>query len=376
MHIVHLISNFRWTERSEPATDWALGQREGGATVTLVCGRNRGRLEDSIEYQASRKGIEPLTFHMRKHFRWLSAFGDIRQLRRLLKEKPVDVIHCHMENAHLLGALAKPRGPQAPRCVATLYDPEGPDHSGRFRRICAPRTDGWIVVSERARQRLIANFGVSGDRVEIIVPPVDVERFRPAVEGGGKPLFALAEDDVVLGMVARFAAKRRVDLMLDAVKRIADRCPRLRCLLVGRGVVDEVVVQPAESLGIRDRMVVAGYCRWEKLVQAYSAMDMLVYPVPGTDASARTVREAMASGLPVIAGRVGILPDLIEEGVNGLIADLTPESFAEAILSLYEDETRRRALGQAARKTAEMNYSRRVQADKALAFYRRIMGVS
>lgn len=376
MHIVHLVSNYKWTERSEPTVDLILGQRALGASATLVCGRSRAAPKDSIAYQSTRKGVEPVLLELPKHFRWRRVIPDLVQLRRLYRAKSADVVHCHMPNAHLMGVLSVRRFSPRPVIIKSLYDPDELQDGFRFKRICLPGTDGFIVIGEDARQHLIETHNVPFERVAVIEPAIDLERFgNPAIQPN-RSAFELQDDHFVVGMVVAFGPRRRIDIALGAIKRLAERIPELRLLMIGRGKVWDVIEKPAMELGIRDRVILGGYCRDDRLVEAYRSMDVLAYPMPGTDKSCRTVREAMACGLPVVATHVGFLPRLVEDGVTGRLVELSSESMAEAVESLYRDRTRMRRMGEAARETAQRRFSRLKQAEHTLAFYRHVAELS
>ncbi len=372
MHIVHLLSNYKWTERSEPVVDLVLGQRKLGAESTLLCGKSRMALEDSIAYQSRRRGLDPVLLELPKHFRWRKVVPDIIRMRRLLRANPAEILHCHMPNAHLTAALCVKGISPKPLVVNSLYDPGDPNDDFRFRRICLPGTDGFITISDDGARRLMDLFGVDAERIEVIEPSIDLKRFGdPGVERKRR-MFALREDDFVVGMVSAFGPRRRIDITLRAVKLLAARIPELKCLLIGRGKVWDMIEKPAMELGISDRIILGGYCRDKRLVSAYRAMDLLAYPMPGTDKSCRTVREAMASGLPVIAARTGFLPQLLKDGVTGRLVGLSPESMAEAIESLYRDREKLLNIGRNAMAEARERFSPSLQAERTMEFYSRL----
>lgn len=375
MNILHLLSNFRWTERAEPALNFVLGQnRVPDVQATLACGKNQpdADLIDSVVYQAPRLGVEPLVLNLTKHFRLIPAIKDIRSLRQHCVQSSVDVMHCHMPNAILLGSIAAQGLSPRPLVIATVYEPDGPDPTLRMR-VSAQYVDGWVVMTDAAAGDLCSRYGVLPEAIRKIIPPVDLDRFAKAVDVDGKAVFGLDPDDVVIGMVARYSATRKSEWVIHALKQIADECPTLRLFFVGRGDLRNYVQKPAEALGVSDRVTLAGYCRYDHLIEAYAAMDALVYPVPGTDQSARTVREAMAAGLPVVAARTGILPQLVRDGETGLLADPSPEGLAKALRRMYLEKQERRAMGRAALETAQREFSIDRQSAHSLEFYRFLM---
>jgi glycosyltransferase involved in cell wall biosynthesis len=147
-------------------------------------------------------------------------------------------------------------------------------------------------------------------------------------------------------------------------------------LLVGRGregAVEKVVEKPAREMKIYDRIVMPGYCKGDRLVAAYRAMDVLVYPIPGSDQSCRTVREAMAAGVPVIATKIGFLPELIDDRVTGRLMAFSWESLADILKELVSDEKKLVDMGCRALDCATRRFAPDLQARKTLDFYQRLL---
>ena len=377
MKILHLLSNRKWTERSEPAVELALAERALGADVTFVCGRSLEGSEPGVAFHARRKGLSAVVvLEMSKHFRVLSAFRDIGKLRQLIADFNPDVIHCHMWNAHLLGSMAKGRS-KPPFLVRSCYDPDGPESDLRSRLLYRRCTDGLVVISGAARDKAMKRYGFRSEALQVAEPGIDLPRFSREREiSDGREGFGLKEEHFVVGVVSRIRQSRRIDIVLDAVRILAKEFPQLRFLLVGRGrknAVEKVVKEPSSEMGIADRVVLAGYCRYDRLVAAYRAMDVLVYPMPGTDKSCRTVREAMASRVPVIASRIGFLPELIEDGVNGRLMDLAPESLADILSDLIRDHDELDRMAHLGSETAKQRFSPSLQAKRTLSFYERLL---
>ncbi len=369
MRILHLLSNFRWTERAEPAADLVLGQQAIGLDARLACGKSRAKLEDSIEFQARQKGLEPVVFEMPKHFRVGATWNDVRAIRNYLAQHPVDVLHSHMLNAHLMAVLIAARMKQPPLVVHSMYEPSLARRSLRTRWICRPRTDGWILIGDQARNELEEAYGVPAWRMLVSTPPVDVKRFQTKPDTDPREIFGIPPNAFVVGLVMRMGVNRGVDLFLKALRLIKEDCPELRGLLIGRGEMDEAVHQPAAELGVSDRLIIGGYCRWEKLVAAYKAMDVFAYVAPGTDKSCRAVREALSAGVPVTAVRVGYLPELVDEGRTGRLCEPTPEAMAETLKSLYDDRASCRAMAKQAEAQSRERFSPDGQATRVAEFY-------
>jgi glycosyltransferase involved in cell wall biosynthesis len=98
-------------------------------------------------------------------------------------------------------------------------------------------------------------------------------------------------------------------------------------------------------------------------------MDIFVFLMPGSDGTARALREAMAMGKPVIAADRGMLPELVEEGISGWVVKDTPEELARAALRLLKDPKRREEMGKAAFEKAHRDFRLDRQAEEVETFY-------
>lgn len=371
MKIIHIVSNFRWTERVEPVADLAIAQCELGHDVRYLCGRNRGAApEDCIQGRAAHKGLDfDDNFELAKHFESASARQDIRKLRTYFQTFKPDVVHCHLPNAHLLASVALKGMQDRPVLVRTFYEPQGPQWPFRYWLLSRPPTDGIILINEALQKKVKGKFKRDTWRTKVWIPGIDTAEFTRK-DLGRLEHIQLPEDTFVLGMVTAIGARRRLDLALAAIANCAKQHPQVRLMICGRGKIEQFVHEPARKLGIEDRVILAGYCRNDDLVRAYHTMDALIYPRHGTDESCRTIREAMAAGVPVIAGDTGAARSLIRHGENGFITELSEESMTEglqAMLALSDQE--RAQMRQRAADYAAQHFSRLKQAEKTIDFY-------
>src|SRR5262249_61602175 len=113
---------------------------------------------------------------------------------------------------------------------------------------------------------------------------------------------------------------------------------------VGRGHrFEETAVRPAARLGIADRVIFAGY-RTRDYADVLRCCDLLTFLVPGSDGGCRALLEAAACGIPAVTSRRGALPEVVADGVTGILADEAAEPIAPAWQSLPGAPHRRPAL--------------------------------
>jgi len=372
--LLHLFSNCRWTGPAEPAVNLAVALGRAGWDVTFAAGRPRGYGDTQVVDKARERGLAVRSdLTLNKHINPFYNYPDGRRLRQWLRTERFDILHCHMRNAHIVAALAARPLPDRPIVVRSCYAGEGPQGYWE-RRLVTEFTDGLLLVSERARRHVVEAFRFPEDRVAVVHTAVDLDRFDPERGlGDRRGDFGLGPDDFVVGIVARIQWRRRFDVLLAAIAKARAELPNLKALIVGRGThMEAIAVKPARKMGLEDTVVFPGYQRGDDYVRTLATMDVKVFLVPGTDGSCRAVREAMAMGLPVIASRRGMLPELVADGERGLVVDDTPDQLARAIVALAREPERRRAMGQAARRFALENFSLDRIARDVGRFYRHI----
>lgn len=377
MNILHIISNYKWTERSEPAVDMALSERKLGANVFLASGRAPQGFQESIEKFSASKGIESEILDINKHFKIYQSHGAIQQLQNLIARRKINLIHCHMPNAHFITSLAVKNLPGRPAVVRTFYGTDDPEWKIRHILFCQYVEDGIVVTNPVLFRKMSAMLHYNEkDKVNLIEPCIDIKRFARGLEGNAREVFGLAKNNFVIGIVARITRRRHLDVILNAFSDIHSQIPEARLLIIGRGNVEKEVINPAQASGILKKIILGGYCRGDKLVQAYNTMDVLAYPVPGTDKSCRTVKEAMASSVPVIASNMGVLPFLVENNRTGMIVPLDSKAFAAAITRAFQIRNGAlKTMGLRARQEAIDRFSGKNQAKKMLAFYNYILSL-
>jgi glycosyltransferase involved in cell wall biosynthesis len=159
---------------------------------------------------------------------------------------------------------------------------------------------------------------------------------------------------------------QRFEWVVQSFAKAMQAEPLLRLLVIGRGTQ-----RAAPELGIGDRAVFAGY-RAADYAEHIAAMDFEIFPGSGSDGSCPAAREAMTMGKPVIAGRSGLLPELVEDGRCGLVVDESVEKLAEAITRLARNRALREKLGRAAALKAKEKFDIERQAEAIADLYRRM----
>ena len=295
------------------------------------------------------------------------ASVDIAELAQLLD---VFVVHAHTLNDHLVGAAAARLVSPGIRIVRSLYDGEAPAADWRTRRAFGRRTDFLFSASDRVRVEMASRFAMDPARSAVYDVPIDLARFDPGRDLPDiRPEYGIEDGDFVVGIVARMQRHRRFEVFFEGLDRAFADVPNLRVLVVGRGTnMQEVAVERAAKTALGERIVFTGYRADDEYVATLAAMDAKVFLWPGSDGSCRAVREALAMGKPVIAARVGMLPEIVADGRTGVLIGHDPEDLAAAIRRLA-DESARTTMAAAARSDAGERFDADARAAEVEAVY-------
>jgi len=371
MRIVHLYANWKWTGPAEPAVNLALQQKRRGHDVLFVPGRPVRGLGNQIADHARERGLEVRCgLALDKHFRPLANRKDALILAGWLREFRADIVHAHTLNDHLVGGAAARRvRPDLP-VVRSIYDGEAPAAGWRTRLVFGSRTDFLLSASERVREEMVARFGLDPARTAFADVPIDLGRFDPDRELPDlRAEYGIEDGDFVVGIVARMQRHRRFEIFFDGLNRAFADLPNLRVLVVGRGTnMEEVAVGRAAQTALSDRIVFTGYRAGDEYVATLSAMDAKVFLWPGSDGSCRAVRESLAMACPVIAARVGMLPEIVADGETGVLIDHDADELAAAIRRLADPEARSR-MSRTARAAALERFDADARAAEVEAIY-------
>lgn len=376
MRILHLFSNWKWTGPAEHALQAATYFVKRGHDLIFACGKPPAAAEDSLEKRARKSGLNHVnTFYLNKHFHIWHDAVDVVRLKKFIKKEGIDLIHTHLFNDHFVAGVAARCLSKRIFIVRTVYDGLGLTCSMRNRVLLSYLTDGLIVVSEVSKNVINRNFHFSSEKIWKICPGVDCDRFNPSIHGSNaRKRFGIGLDDPVVGIVARVQPHRRFEVFLKSIEYAVKEVPRLKVFIIGRGThIQEVAMKPVEALGLQDYVVFTGY-RLDDYTDILAALDMKVFLVPGSDGSCRAVREAMAMGKPVIVANRGMLPEIVEDGMSGLVVEDTPENLAHAIVRFAIDAGLRKKMGEAARKRMVENFNLDTQLATVEGVYETLSG--
>ena len=284
-------------------------------------------------------------------------FSVLGRLARLLKRRRIDAVVTvgtggdKMFWGRLAAWLAG-----VPVICSALHSTGLPDHVELPNRLLAPLTDAFIAVAEPHARYLAAHEGCPAEKVRVIPNGVDVERFHPRWPSEAlRHEFHLDAAAPVVGIVAALRPEKNHEMFLDVAAAVHRRLPRAQFLVVGDGSRRAPLQARAEEQGL------AGAVRFpgtrSDVAEVLSLLDVLLL-TSHMEANPLCLLEAMASEKPVVATRVGSVPETVLEGRTGyLVAPGDVPAMADRVLGLLTDPAGAAAMGRAGREHVIAHWS-------------------
>lgn len=205
--------------------------------------------------------------------------------------------------------------------------------------------------------------------IEVIYNFVDSERFRPVHNPAMRAQFA-GEDEALLIHVSNFRPVKRVSDVIDTFAGVASELPA-RLLMVGDGPERAPALERAQRLGVADRVTFLGSFPDVQTVLGLS--DLFLLP-SSKESFGLSALEAMSCEVPVVAARAGGIPEVVEDGVSGVLAEVgDTDALTDAALDILRDRSVRVRMGQAARKRAVEEFHPSRIVPQYLAAYQRTL---
>lgn len=367
LKIIHLLASHKWTGPAEGVVTLCRDLKNHGHEVRLFCTPNPRRL---LADQAVQRGVTPETDLWLAPKHPIRTTMDMVRLRNLLRRERPDILHLHLSADHWIGALAAGWADGATRVLRTIHHPRTIERRPFRSRLYESLTDGFVTLCEKDREQLRRTYRIDPKPVSVIHGAVDTTRFHSDLEARlGRAEFGIKMTTPVIGMVARFQPNRRHAVLIEAMARLQKLFPTIRLLLIGRGEHQPVLERLVGDLKLESCVIFAGY-RDRDLPQIYAAMDVFVMLASGSDGSCRAALEAMAVGRPVVGFPVGALPETIVEGITGhIVKEENSEALADCLAALLSDRRQMQAMGEAARKRIEAEFTEVVRLQKTEEFY-------
>lgn len=296
------------------------------------------------------------------------------QLFRLCRREKFDLVATHTSKGGFIGRLAA-KAAGVRRIVHHAHGFAFRETQERWvqrcyvwlERIAAHACNLIISVSEDHRQAGIREQVAGAEKIVTVLNGIEVDAFDRISKQEARQKLGLATEDVLIGVVGRFAPKKGVEDLIRAFPEIHRAHPNTRLVLVGEGPSRRGLEEQAQSTVVRDHIHFAGYRR--DIPDLLAALDIVVQPSISEGLSL-SILEPMAAGKPVVACDIEGNREIICSGQNGLLVPpSSPAALAGAVRWLLDDPAHARALGEAARADCRKRFLKERMVRQILNLY-------
>jgi glycosyltransferase involved in cell wall biosynthesis len=285
------------------------------------------------------------------------AFSVLPRLTRLMRQRQIDAVVTVGTGGDKMfwGRLAA-RWAGVPVICSALHSTGLPDRVERLNRLLAPITDAFIAVAEPHARYLADHEGCPARKVRVIPNGVDVERFRPREPNPAlREELGLPSTAPVVAIVAALRPEKNHELFLRAAALVRQQLPAVQLLIIGDGSRRPALESLAEQLSLTAATHFLG--TRHDVPELLSLVDVVAL-TSHMEANPVSILEAMASAKPVVATRVGSVPETVIDGQTGyLVAPGDASQLADRIVSLLKDPVRAAAMGRAGRESVVSGWS-------------------
>jgi glycosyltransferase involved in cell wall biosynthesis len=360
------------------------GLAKRGYETTLVAG-SLAPGEDSMAFVADGLGVDVVRID--ELHREISPARDLVaavRLARLIRKLRPHILHTHTAKAGAVGrAAALLAGNARPPVVVHTFhghvlrgyfDPVRARAFRQLERTLARSTTALVAVSPQVRDDLVELDVAPATRFAVVRLGIELDqRVAWGSNGRGETrrVLGIGEGPFTVGWIGRMTGIKRTNDVLLAFKLLRERGIDARLCLVGDGPDRDEVERRAHELGVMRETLFLGY--QEQVASLFAAFDVFILP-SANEGTPVTAIEALAAGKPVVATRVGGIPDVVRDGEDGFLVEPGDvEALAERLAQLATDPELRERMGEAARSRVRERYSVERLVDDVDLLYRSLL---
>lgn len=338
----------------------------GGALIDLV-------RRDGMEVRTFRHLVQPMEPHH-------DLLG-LATLFMFLKRHPYHIVHTHNSKAGFVGRLAA-RLAGVPVIVHTVHGFSFHDEEPLWRRrlfrqlerTASRWCDKMIFISQPLLDWALREGITHKGKIVKIYSGIDLDRFQPVTEEEKARIrrkWSLGEEDVVIGMVSKLWEGKGHMQLIEAFRSLREEIRNARLVIVGEGYLHDRLRARVDQLNLKDAVIFTGFLM--EVAEILATFDVAVLP-SFFEGMGRVLLEAMAMEKPVVASRVGGIPDLVTHGLNGfLVRPGDVNELKQAIATLVQDRDLAERMGKEGRKRITEEFTALAMVQSIEKVYRELL---
>ena len=338
----------------------------GGRLISLV-------EENHMEVRTFKNMVQPL-----RPFKDTLALID---LTAFLRKNPYHIVHTHNSKAGFLGRLAA-KLVGVPVIVHTVHGFAFHDEEPLWRqmlfrnleRLASRWSDRMIFISQPLIDWALKDHIVGEDKITKIYSGIQLDKFHPVKSEEKDQIrskWSLQKEEAVVGIVSKLWEGKGHTVLIEAFKLLKEKIKDAKLVIVGEGYLYDELFRRVGNNGLRDSVLFTGFQM--DVSEIIATFDVAVLP-SFFEGMGRVILEAMAMEKPIVASRVGGIPDLIDQGINGLLVRPgDARELADALERVLSDNGLAKKLGKEGRKKIKDQFSADVMVRSIEKLYRELL---
>lgn len=323
-----------------------------------------------LAYKLEDEGVEVITLDKKGAF----DIGIISKIVKVMKKYKIDIIHTHLWGANFWGRLAA-RIANVKVIIATEHNVD--TWKNWFYFMCdkwLSRKTGKIIAVSNSVKEFYVSKGISQQRIEVVYNGIEIEKSQShALSGTSKVTrpqmkqeFGIENGEIVLAIIGRLVPQKGHQYFIQALKDISAK-HKVKGLIIGSGPEEEKLKKYSRDLGLDGGLVFTGLRK--NIPELLGIIDVLVMPSL-REGLPITLLEAMSSGVPVVATKVGGVPEVVIDGQTGILVEPNNHNeLKQAIIGVIENPDLKNTIGINARKHVEDKFSIKNMINKTQNLY-------
>lgn len=357
MKVAQVVLNLQYGGLEKLVIQLSQRLNNSGISTIIICLDDIG----DLALEAQKRGVEVVSLNKTPGFKWKWVF----ELKKILKEHKVDLVHSHNYAPLVYGTLAAKLA--GIRSINTRHSRT----QEKISRFIWNLNKFITTVSEDTRTEILKHNRISKDKLKVVHNGIDLEAFNIMLSEQQikekKQSLGIAEDSYVIGNIGRLVEDKDQETLLKAYKKLFKKNFNGDLVIVGDGRLKEALVAKAQEYGIQDRVKFLGFR--DDVSELIQIFDIYVLSSIREGVSL-TLLEAMAARKTVIATKIGGNPEVVVDGSTGYLVPCGfPERIESAIMRLYVNRNLAVKMGEAGAERARELFSLKRMTDSYVELY-------
>ncbi|MCF7885836.1 MAG: glycosyltransferase [Candidatus Marinimicrobia bacterium] len=340
--VLHIDTGNGWRGGQQQAVYLHEGLLERGYKSNFFCKENSALMEYFIKHELPFE-----TAGLKSELDLFSAW----QIAQYARRHGYNILHLHTAHALSLGLLAKIFYPALKTIGVRRVDFHINKNPLSKLKYNTSKLDRLVCISE-AIQKILLKDGIDADKTVVIHSGIDIHKFDSiGIDDNFKQSLGIPTDHLVVGTVAALVDHKDYPTLLKAARRVLDQIENVTFLAAGSGDKEQEIKSLASKLSLKSKFHFLGYSN--DIGKILKSFDIFVM-ASKEEGLCTSILDAQSVGLPVVATDAGGIPEIVQDGKNGLLVPKNkPELLAKTILKLISDKDLRKKYGGEAEKSVK-----------------------